>query len=474
MLDVHQPAPSHRRAIGIAIAVVVLAAALYFGVPIVKRALNTVSTDDAYVNGHVTFVAARVPGQVARDGVLVDDNRRVKKGDVLVRLDPKPYQVIVDEKRAAYDLAKSNLTITHDNVRAMIATTRAARFKMDHAVEDVDNQIALLKANVAALQTAKAKLTLADANYKRALAQQKQPGVISEQDVDTYKSAYFVAEAQVELALQQVYQVRVSLGMPAQPEGGKLDEVKKNLDQDFSTVRQAVAALQQAAAPLGITASSFNLTPKTLLEDFYKQHTEGDIDAILKVIAQKAPPIELAKAQLDQAKADLDQAELNLGYCTVYAEIDGVITGRNVNPGNNVTAGQSLMAVRSLTEIWIDANFKETQLRDLRIGQPADLDVDMYGSHKTFKGRITGFTMGTGSTLALLPPENATGNFVKVVQRLPVRIELDKESYDADKEPLFIGLSVTPYVYFKVRAEGLNAGAYLPARNRGRGAEASG
>ncbi len=154
-VEVHQPVPSHRRAVGIAIAVLVLGAALYFGVPIVQRALNTVSTDDAYVNGHVTFVAARVPGQVM--DVLVDDNYRVRgpgpgrpKGDVLVRLDPTPYQVIVDQKRAAYDLANSNLTVTRDSVRAMIATTRAARFKMDHAVEDVNNQIALLKANVAA------------------------------------------------------------------------------------------------------------------------------------------------------------------------------------------------------------------------------------------------------------------------------------------------------------------------------------
>ena len=129
-------------------------------------------------------------------------------------------------------------------------------------------------------------------------------------------------------------------------------------------------------------------------------------------------------------------------YCDVVAEIDGVVTRRNVNPGNNVVVGQSLMAIRSLTEIWVDANFKETQLADLRIGQPVDLDVDMYGSRQMFKGRISGFTMGTGSTLALLPPENATGNFVKVVQRLPVRIEL--LDYDPDKMPLFIGLSVTP------------------------------
>src|SRR6202043_1094385 len=128
---------------------------------------------------------------------------------------------------------------------------------------------------------------------------------------------------------------------------------------------------------------------------------------------------------------------------------------RNVNAGNYVQMGQSLMAVRSLTEIWIDANFKETQLGDLRIGQRARIEVDMYGSRREFEGRITGFTMGTGQTLALLPPQNATGNFVKIVQRLPVRIELT--DYRADKPPLFVGLSATPYVYFKEKATGPHA-----------------
>jgi membrane fusion protein, multidrug efflux system len=117
------------------------------------------------------------------------------------------------------------------------------------------------------------------------------------------------------------------------------------------------------------------------------------------------------------------------------------------------------MAVRSLTEIWIDANFRETQLARLRIGQTADIDVDMYGSHERFKGRVSGFTMGTGSTLALLPAENATGNFVKVVQRLPVRIEL--QDYDPDKTPLFIGLSVTPYVDVHEKPTGPDAGKLL-------------
>jgi membrane fusion protein (multidrug efflux system) len=105
------------------------------------------------------------------------------------------------------------------------------------------------------------------------------------------------------------------------------------------------------------------------------------------------------------------------------------------------------MAVRSLTEIWVDANFKETQLADLRIGQRVKIEVDMYGSAREYEGRITGFTMGTGQTLALLPPQNATGNFVKIVQRLPVKIELN--DYDPDKAPLFVGLSATPYVYFR-------------------------
>ena len=150
---------------------------------------------------------------------------------------------------------------------------------------------------------------------------------------------------------------------------------------------------------------------------------------------------------------------LNLRYCDIVSEIDGVVTRRNVNPGNNVSVGQSLMAVRSLDEIWIDANFKETQLADLRIGQRVRCEVDMYGSRREFEGRITGFTMGTGQTLALLPPQNATGNFVKIVQRLPVRVELT--DYDPDKAPLFVGLSVVPYVYYKEPPTGPHAGDVL-------------
>ncbi len=179
----------------------------------------------------------------------------------------------------------------------------------------------------------------------------------------------------------------------------------------------------------------------------------------LQDLVPKVPFVLQAKAALEQARHDLEQAELNLRYCDIVSEIDGVVIGRNVNPGNNVQAGQALMAVRSLTEIWIDANFKETQLADLRIGQRVRCEVDMYGSRREFEGRITGFTMGTGQTLSLLPAQNATGNFVKIVQRLPVRVELT--DYDPDKAPLFVGLSVTPYVYYKEPPTGPHAGEVL-------------
>ena len=187
--------------------------------------------------------------------------------------------------------------------------------------------------------------------------------------------------------------------------------------------------------------------------------SQGDIDRTFARLAAEAPAVKQAEAKLEAAKRDLALAELDLRYCDIVAEIDGVVTRRNVNPGNDVQVGQSLMAIRSLNEIWVDANFKETQLRDLRIGQAVDLYVDMYGDRQVFNGRIAGFTMGTGSTLALLPPQNATGNFVKIVQRLPVRIEL--EGYDPDRKPLFLGTSVVPYVYLDKPLVGPDAGKFL-------------
>ncbi len=439
---------------GGAVGVVVAA---YFIIPWVYLMLITVSTDDAYVNGHVTFVAARVPGQVKK--VLVDDNIHVKKGDILVELDKEPYQVQVDIKKAAVLAADTDLAAANAQVRGLAAQTRSNRFKLEHSIELVNNQIANLRAAAATLDSKKASLELARQNLKR--GEELAPkGTISKEEFDQRKEAVKVSEAATEQVLQQIYAIRVSLGLPARPAQGKqLTDVPDDLDQNFSTVRQALAELMQSATQIGYFPGSWNATPKEIIAAFYKQDPKGNLDRIYEHLLPNAPIVKQAEAKLVQAKADLEQAELNLRYTDVVSEIDGVVTRRNVNAGNNITAGQSLMAVRSLTEIWIDANFKETQLADLRIGQRVKIEVDMYGSRKEFEGRITGFTMGTGQTLALLPPQNATGNFVKIVQRLPVRIEIP--DYVPGKNPLFIGLSATPYVYIREPAEGPHAGEFL-------------
>jgi membrane fusion protein, multidrug efflux system len=447
--------PAHKRKLlaGV-VGVAVLAALLVFGIPWVKAMLNTVSTDDAFVNGHVTFVAPRVPGQISR--VLVDDNNRVHKGDLLAALDKEPYRVAVSERQAAVDTAKADLQAATAAARATEAQAVSRRWDLQHAVENVDNQVALLHARVAAVEKSKAALTLAQLDFDRA----KQ--LVARDDVpraeyDRRQAQLTTAGAELAQTLAEVFQIRASLGLPVQPGGGDLAQVPADLDETFSSVLQAQAALIQSAAQLGVV-HSFDQSPKAMLDEFYKL---GDVDTTFARFAANAPAVKQAEAKLEAAMRDLAQAELDLRYTDIVAEIDGVVTRRNVNPGNYVQVGQNLMAVRSLNEIWVDANFKETQLRDLRIGQQVDLRVDMYGGTHVFKGRVSGFTEGTGSTLALLPPENATGNFVKVVQRLPVRIDL--VDYNADQTPLFIGTSVVPYVSINKPATGPDAGKFLQA-----------
>ncbi len=431
----------------------VLAAAGIGGIPWIRLTLDTVSTDDAYVSGHVTFVAPRVAGQITR--VLVDDNNRVHKGELLAEIDKQPFDDAVAVKRAAVDTAAANLQAAEATVRDIEAQARARRWELQNAVQDVDDKIALLHARVAALDKSRADLTLAQTDFYRAQRLLGGPAE-SRQEFDRAQRALSTASAQVTESLAEVYQVRASLGLPAQPDGGKgLDQVPPDLDQTFSSVLVAQANLIQSAAQLGVI-HSFDQSPKQMLQQFEKQ---GDIDRIFARLEVEAPAVKQAEAKLESAKRELVQAELNLRYCNIVAKIDGVITRRNVNPGDYVQVGQNLMAIRSLRDIWVDANFKETQLDDLRIGQPVDLYVDMYGGRHVFKGRVSGFTMGTGSTLALLPAENATGNFVKVVQRLPVRIDL--EGYDPDKEPLFIGTSVVPYVQVNKPPTGPDAGKFL-------------
>ncbi len=440
--------------IGSLLALVVVAWLL---APHIWLALNTASTDDAYVNGHVTSVAPRVAGQVAK--VLVDDNYCVKQGDLLVQLDQEPYQVQVDIKQALVDTAAADVTAAEAEVRGIEAQARSLRWKLQDAIEQVDNQVAVLRAAVATLESKIATRDRARADFRRS-ERLIRTRAITDEEFDQRRENLKVAESLVSEAREQVYQIRVALGLPPRPENSDdLTSVPKDLNQTSASIRMALAELVQTTASIGLPLAKSAATPRQVIDEFVQMDEEGDIDRILERLLPEAPAVKQAKAKLLQAKRDLEQAKLDLRYCDVLAEIDGVVTRRNVNPGNNVQVGQSLMAVRSTTEIWIDANFKETELSDLRIGQRAEIYVDMYGRRQSFEGRITGFAMGTGSTLALLPPQNATGNFVKIVQRLPVRIELTEPP--PDDTPLFIGLSVIPYVYFKEPPSGPHAGERL-------------
>jgi membrane fusion protein (multidrug efflux system) len=425
--------------------VFVLAAGVYFLVPWVVTALNTVSTDDAYVNGHVTFVAPRVRGQVVR--VLVDDNYRVKKGDLLVQLDKQPYQVAVDQKKAALDVAEAKLVQARASTRATAATARALRYQMINSIQQVRGQIQQLQGDVAALKKYRANLENADKEYRRVLRLRGGESV-SREEIDARRAAFLAADADVRTAQETIRKTRASLSQPIEPpEGKELGYVPPELEQNHPSVRAALSQMIQMGAQLGLEIPPGADTPQQVLEKYHLLRPDEEYERFVRDLIANAPALKVAASDVEQARADLAQAQLDLSYCDIVSEIDGVVTRRNVNPGNNVSVSQALMAVRSLTEIWIDANFKETQLADLRIGQRVRCEVDMYGSRREYEGRITGFTMGTGQTLALLPPQNATGNFVKIVQRLPVRIELT--DYDPEQETLFVGLSVEPYVSYK-------------------------
>ena len=453
----------------------VLIIALVFGIPAIRAAFTTVSTDDAYVNSHVTFVAARVPGQVAR--VLVDDNNRVHKGDLIVQLDKEPYQVAVAVKKAAVDTANADLQAANATVHGIEAEASSRRWSLQHAMEDVANKTAELHTRVAAIDKSKAALVLAELEFERA-RQLVASDNIPRSEYDRRQAILLTARADIVQTLADANQTRVSLGLKALPLDSKeLGDVPSDLDQTFSSVREAQSALIQSAAQLGVI-HSYNQTPKEMLAEFEKRGS-GDIDRTFARLAAEAPAVKQAEARLEAAKRDLAQAELDLRYCDVVAEIDGVITRRNVYPGNNIQAGQGLMAIRSSARSGSMPTSKGTQLRDLRrsASAPVDVNVDMYGSRRTFKGRISGFTDGTGSTLSLLPAQNATGNFIKVVQRLPVRIDLGRTTIPK-RAPLFIrhlGRAGRPYQRTGDRARRRqvppNRRATLTGRGRASGRE---
>src|SRR5438445_3239728 len=332
------------------------------------------STDDAQIDGHLNAISARISGHVEK--LLVDDNQYVNAGTPLVQIDPRDYQVAVDRAKADYadaavaQAAQVNVPITSVSTGSQLSTAQA----------DVENARAGISVARQQFDAARAQLLQAEANNVKAqndLVRYKQlvdKEEVSQQQYDQALAAAKASAAAVEAA-------RASAAAAEQ----QVTQAQSKLAQAEANLRSASTAPQQVAA--------------------------------IRSRAQSA------LAQVQFKKAALEQAELNLQYTSVVAPVNGVVTNRTVEVGQNVQPGQELMRIINLDDIWVTANFKETQLRQMQVGQPVTIAVDSNG--KKYKGHVQSIAGASGSITSLLPPENATGNYVKVVQRIPVKITLD-------------------------------------------------
>jgi membrane fusion protein (multidrug efflux system) len=351
---------------------------------------NRVSTDDAQVDGHIVPVACKIYGTVA--DVLIDDNQPVKAGQVLVRIDPRDYQARLDQAKAALALAEAQAQAAGVGVPLTRETTESATSGADAQLTAAQAnynraEFSYEKDSTAELAYARANVAAQQANQERAqadLARMKplmEKGEISQQQYDAYLAVARVADSELKAANEKL----------ASAEKGA-EIARESMLAAKAQVEQARAMVQQALA----------------------NHKQVSIREADRASAEAA----VAKAQ-----ADLEAAQLQLSYTTIVAPIDGVVTRKSVETGQIVQPGQGLFTLIPLNEIWVTANFKETQLARVRPGQKAEISVDMYG--KTFTGHVDSVAGATGARLSLLPPENATGNYVKVVQRIPVKILLD-------------------------------------------------
>jgi len=471
-----------RRLIILSLLAVVILLGLILGVPRAIYAWNHVSTDDATVNSHVTYISPRIAG-LAQE-VFVDDNQYVEAGTPMVRIDSVPYQLSVDQRQAelsraklsvaqdvaALDLANAELDRVRSDVRSKIADLRGDWYLVKTVQDFVKFETAALQANAATLREKQANLELAQQEFDRVEKLGAQS--VSQEDIDQRRSALQVAQAQLASAEATVDQTRALLGLAADQKDPA--SVPADVAQTFNGTQYALSTFLGAFAQLGLDLPPMSLAK---LEEMKERFAGLDYT----VVIENSPTVKAAKAKVESERAALggahfdrahpelqpeivaaqkalEQAQLQLGYTDIRAPLAGYVSRRNVNPGAFVSVGQPLLTIRPLADVWIDANFKETQLADLRLGQKVELYVDAYPG-KVFHGRVAGFSPGTGAVMSLLPPENATGNYVKVVQRLPVRIELTEPN--SKETPLFAGLSVDPEVDIRSEPEGPDAGKRL-------------
>jgi membrane fusion protein (multidrug efflux system) len=454
--------PKKRRRLGRWLVVGLIVAAiigvgLHFGLPAIHTALTTESTDDAFVAGHITYVGPRVDGLVTE--VLVEQDDRVHAGTLLVRLDREPFEVAVAQSDAAVQEARAQLAMARTQAQSQLASARGSWFRRKNAQEQLRRQVASLKAQVATLRANESTQYLAEVDQRR-IANLVSQGSATQAELDQRNNTLEVARQRVKEAWAAINETRAALGLP--PNTQNPLDVPPDLEREQSTVQTAVSDIAATLAQLGIHVDEAAISRADAFEKIMKLDLSQGANHAFDELIDRAPGIRVARAAVERAEKALDDAKLRLSYTEIRSEIAGYVQDRPANPGNRVSPGQTLLSVRP-DYVWIDANFKETQIHNLRIGQPADLYVDAYPK-TAFRGRVAGFSPGTGLSESLLPPENATGNYVKVTQRLPVRIEL-VEANPADT-PLFAGLSVEPYVHIDAEPTGPQAGERLHETGR--------
>jgi membrane fusion protein, multidrug efflux system len=390
--------PSRAKSSGFRIAIVIaIIVLLVIGFFAYRYFTSYESTDDAQIDGHINSVSARISGHVIK--LNVQDNQYVAAGTVLVEIDPADYQLAYDKAKADYADARAAALAAGVNVPIASISTSG---QMSATEADVNSARAGIEVALHQYQAAKAQLQQAEANDVKAqndLGRYKQ--LISKQEISQQQFDQAVAAAQASSAGVEAARATVDAAQQQVTQAqGKLVQAQSN----WATARTAPRQMQVTRA----RAAS-------------------------------------AVAQVQRMKANLDQAQLNLQYTKVVAPVNGIVSDRTVEVGQNVAPGQELMKVINLDDIWVTANFKETQLRDMKAGQRVVIDVDANG--RKYYGRVDSIAGASGARFSLLPPENATGNYVKVVQRIPVRIDLDPGSNkDHQLRP---GMSVTPKVQIR-------------------------
>jgi membrane fusion protein (multidrug efflux system) len=391
------PANSNRRFIVIGVVLVLVIAAVFF----YWRSTFTEDTDDAQVDGNLYQVSSRITGHVVK--VYVDDNQTVQAGQLLAEIDPTDYQVALEQAQA--DLASVQAQYVQASVNVPITQVTVGT-GVSNASSDVKGSAGQVAQAQKQVEAANARIAQAQANAQKA-----------QLDVDRYTPL-----VQKDVISKQQFDAAV-----AQAAASKASVLEA--ESDALGAQNAVETAQQ----------------KLVQARAQSQQSVKNAPGQIKVEQSRATA---AAAAVKQAQARVDQAQLNLSYTHITAPTAGIVNKKNVEMGANLATGQDLMTIIPLTDLWVTANFKETQLARMRTCQAVTLKVDAYGGRK-FSGRITQIGGATGSMLSLFPPENATGNYVKVVQRIPVRIDFTNLQQEDGDFVLRPGLSVTPEVSVK-------------------------